>query len=1431
MFHMNPISISLSQLERTAFDAVVIGSGYGGAIAAARLAEAGHNVCLLERGREILPGDYPTDLAGVLAETQVTTSKFGKITKNTPNGLLDLRVNDDMNVAIGCGLGGTSLINANVALETDPKTFCRTDADGQYHWPSAYRKDGVLDAYYTRARKMLGTVTLPQEYNPNKLKALYVSAGAIGQPCKRAPINVTFKDGRNAAGVEQKACTMCGDCCAGCNYGAKNTTLMNYLPYAHAHGARIVTEAAVDHLARGTDGEAKWVIHVKDMSAGNRRDEADRNVRRLLRADIVVVAAGTLGSTEILLRSQAKGLALSRQLGERFSGNGDVLSFGFDADWDRGSRGGSAGERQPVWGIGAGAEYPLKRDSGPEFRPGPCITGVIEVDMAADAPVEQAAVIEEGVAPGALSPIYPAMFFLSEALHGQLTRFPDIALRLQDAKDLGTALLSGTGLSEASYHGAMSRTQSFLLMSHDSSGGKIVLDETTDTVRVDWPGVGREFPYERDNALLRDAADGIWANSLPSPLWHPNFGNRLITVHPVGGCCMGETSAAGVVNADCEVFRPSTDDAGGTAVYDGLLVCDGSVMPTSLGLNPLLTISAVAERAMERLLDRVGRKPGAERRPQPLPPAVSPEAAPLSDGTDEWTEAVQLLTAVKDWLKDLGNKIDNADYTEAANTIYHTIERARKTFKIPISKDENYDFWFYLEHSDELTRDIRPSIRDVMEILDCVLDTIRTEPYDYAAVIAVLEKAFGDFSPNLSFSETMTGFVAAPGGGTTSAISDPFAVAARVGESQGLSLEADFRVRADSVRQLLANPDHKALLSGSVKWKQAPQEEAVAFAVTDGSFRLLKKDAATVEAWQMIYAGKLKPRNPVAGKSADYRFTGTKTLKRRPDSNWWGDLTTLYVDIAKDEDPSQIVARGVIRLGIQDFLNQMQTLESKFCRTLKTYDGASIYKKLFLDMVPYPKGYGGVRWGILHTDLKKPEIRHQFLLKTVDLMLKPGRQSPLPKKIASAAMRHFQFEFAAFFANLIFRTYGGMLSYLNDFPRQDFLAGKVIPMPAANGAPLRYRDDVRSECYRFFSAPNVELQLIRYNGGDRGPVILAPGFANVAQCFAIETVDKNLVDCLCAAKYDVWLFDYRGSPALGEVSLKPFDIDDIALEDWPAAVDYVLAMTGAKNLQVVAHCMGSMSLQMSLLSGRLATGKVRSAVCSQLTVHPVNFWFNQMKADTHIGSLIVHGLPKELVLALDGLVGPDAAQLFAGRKTIDTNSGPRTPGPVSPQDQVLDLLTWPAPFPNGIPCYSPTCHRAFSIYGPAYVHAQLNEATHDAIQTIFGNISTTPFNQLATILRKGEAVTAKGENLYLPHPERLQLPIHFISGAINEEFTPDTTLRTYNWLRKNNPEMKDEYTRRVIPNYGHLDCFIGKNASKDVFEDIVDRLDKHARKP
>jgi cholesterol oxidase len=291
--------------------------------------------------------------------------------------LFDIRLGEDVNVMMACGLGGTSLINANVCLAPDARVF------DDRAWPQEVRSDRLLAEGFVRARHMLRPEPARDIFAYQKVAALRLAALAFDRRVRPVPLHVSFAAGPNAAGVHQPACTECGDCCAGCNIGAKTTVVSTYLADAEAFGAEIFTGMRVVSIAREKAGG--WRLNIA---------EGARSVA--LKADMVVLAAGTLGSTEILLRSKRDGLAVSEWLGARFTSNGDAIAVAYNND-------------VPVNGIGVG--NPPKADVPPV---GQAVDALIDLR---DAPqVRDGIAICECALPGAFAPLLPGLLAPGAAL-------------------------------------------------------------------------------------------------------------------------------------------------------------------------------------------------------------------------------------------------------------------------------------------------------------------------------------------------------------------------------------------------------------------------------------------------------------------------------------------------------------------------------------------------------------------------------------------------------------------------------------------------------------------------------------------------------------------------------------------------------------------------------------------------------------------------------------------------------------------------------------------------------------------------------------------------------------------------------------------------------------------------------------------------------
>jgi cholesterol oxidase len=546
---------------RPRYDAVVVGSGYGGGVAALRLAEAGWSVAVFERGREHPPSTFPARTSELLAEVQVRADVDGRATHvGSHLGLFDVRVHQGLSAIVGCGVGGTSLINASVFCAPDDALF--DDA----RWPRALRldADGRRAALARTERLLLPTTAGPEVAKTRFMRHL---GDASGLPAKRLPL-VVIPPGENDDGAPDASslpCNGCGNCTSGCRRGAKRSVDATYLAAAVARGAMIFSELDVRWVERQKSG---WAVHYDAVCrpVGTEREAS------FVVGDVVVLAAGALGSTEILARSKALGLAVSDALGTAFSGNGNGV--GLIETAARGVR--TVAPRSPEGG-----------------EPGPCIT--MSLDVPADGPPVH---LEDGTAPSVLAGLLRTTGLVGRArdtLDRAASPARGIAAVAKEA--IVTALESSLGTDDGA--------QLVLLQTDDGARGRLVMGK--EGIAIDWPDYGRAVAHV-DGAIDRVA---VAAGARYRPIHPELFGVAgHVTVHPLGGCPMGDDSTVGVVDDACAVFDPSQPDR--RAVHDGLFVCDGAVLPRAVGKNPAGTICVLAERALELIVARRRRVARAE---------------------------------------------------------------------------------------------------------------------------------------------------------------------------------------------------------------------------------------------------------------------------------------------------------------------------------------------------------------------------------------------------------------------------------------------------------------------------------------------------------------------------------------------------------------------------------------------------------------------------------------------------------------------------------------------------------------------------------------------------------------------------------------------------------------------------------------------------
>lgn len=523
-------------------DFIVIGSGFGGSVSALRLAEKGYLVRVLERGKRFRDKDF--------AKSSWNVWKYLWAPALRCFGILQVSLLKGVMVLHGSGVGGGSLGYANVLEEPDDRLFAHPGWRELADWKS------VLAPHYATARRMLGVAPNPRFWAADHLLQKIAEGRGQNHAVRATEVGVFFgPEGEEVPdpyfggeGPLRRGCDHCGACMVGCRSNAKNTLVKNYLYFAEKLGVEIQAETEVTDirpLPPGQPDGARYEVHYRSSTALIRRRT------KALRTRSIVVSAGVLGTLRLLLRCRDETRSLpqlSTKLGEDVRTNSEAL-------------------------LGV-----VGRDDEVDYSEGVAITSVLQAD--------EVTRVEPVRYPDGSS----LMRFLSAPLISEGDRVP-----VRIVKILGQILRHPIDfLRSHVLPGWARRTTILLVMQTVDSRMQLKIGRSLLTGfrnrLVAEADPEHQCPARIDIGHEITRAFAQRSGGIPLGSLGENLLNMPTTAHILGGCPMGRSTNEGVVDLNCEAHG-----------HAGVFVVDGSIMPANPGINPSLTITALAEYAMSRM--------------------------------------------------------------------------------------------------------------------------------------------------------------------------------------------------------------------------------------------------------------------------------------------------------------------------------------------------------------------------------------------------------------------------------------------------------------------------------------------------------------------------------------------------------------------------------------------------------------------------------------------------------------------------------------------------------------------------------------------------------------------------------------------------------------------------------------------------------------
>ena len=538
-------------MEEKGYDFVIIGSGFGGSVSAMRLTEKGYSVLVLEKGKRFRDQDF--------AKTNWQFWKYLWLPAMRAHGILQISILKGAMVLHGAGVGGGSLGYANVLEIPTDETFATPAWNTPLDWGQA------LKPHYETAQRMLGVACNPKLWKADELLRTMAEEGGMGATFRATDVGAYFGEAGvtvpdpyfSGAGPDRAGCKHCGACMVGCRYNAKNTLPKNYLYFAEKNGAKVVAESEVIDIRPLTS--VPLLAKQPRMGRDKRLYEVTyqkstrflRGTRKRVLAGAVILSGGVMGTVKLLLslRDEKKTLSnLSPRLGDMVRTNSEAL-------------------------LGA-----VARKSDINYSEGVSISSIYNLDRITR-----------------IEPVrYPDGSSLMRYLAAPLID-TDVSVPVRILRFMGWAITHPLDYAKALILPGWAHNVTILLvMQHADNrmrfrmGRSIFTLFRTGMVAEREPGFEIHAQVKGSHELTRDFANRTNGVALGS------IGENLLglptTAHILGGAPLGRDASEGVVNGNFEVHN-----------YPGMFIIDSSIMPANPGVNPSLTITALAEYAMSKI--------------------------------------------------------------------------------------------------------------------------------------------------------------------------------------------------------------------------------------------------------------------------------------------------------------------------------------------------------------------------------------------------------------------------------------------------------------------------------------------------------------------------------------------------------------------------------------------------------------------------------------------------------------------------------------------------------------------------------------------------------------------------------------------------------------------------------------------------------------